>query len=223
MSKGFTLIELVLTVIVLSILSAFTFSVIWQYSQLYGDTRKGYVYGEAAAVLERISRELKDAKNVDLTPFTSPTYTNTWLSFQPQNATPADQAASMPLNYWVQYCACRPSVGGLLSLYRILNPTDPTTNSCSTTCPPATGRGYAPFVLMSGNINSFQVKYFPVRVPPDPLNQDGDSYEITLQTASGTSMGDQSIRLITRAAPRNYPFPAGPGRSYSGAYYDEIK
>ena len=61
MSKGFTLIEMVLTVIVLTILSGFTFSVIWQYSRLYADTKGGYVYGEAAAVLERMSRELRDA------------------------------------------------------------------------------------------------------------------------------------------------------------------
>ena len=50
MSKGFTLIEMVLTVIILSILGAFTFSVIWQYSKMYADTRGGYIYGEAAAV-----------------------------------------------------------------------------------------------------------------------------------------------------------------------------
>ncbi len=49
MSRGFTLVELVMTVVVLSILSAFTFSVIWQYSDLYADTKSGYIYGESAA------------------------------------------------------------------------------------------------------------------------------------------------------------------------------
>ena len=101
MRKGFTLIELVLMVIVLSILGAFTFSVIWQYSGLYADTKSGYVYGEAAAGLERMSRELKDAGDVYTTAF-STSNPATYINFSLTHGTPADSNTLT----WVQYCTC---------------------------------------------------------------------------------------------------------------------
>ena len=79
--------ELVMTVVVLSILSAFTFSVIWQYSQIYADTKQGYIYGEASGVLERISRELRDADLVYRPLSTSPPY---YINFSLKHGTPRE-------------------------------------------------------------------------------------------------------------------------------------
>ena len=239
MSKGFTLIEMVLTVILLSILSAFTFSVIWQYSRLYADTKGGYIYGEAAAVMERMSRELTDAANIDKTIFPSNgAISTTYISFQPQNKTPADTAAVpsvWPPNYWVQYCTCT-TWDGRRWLYRILNPPDPSANYCSS-CPPPTGRDYAPFAQpMSSSIKpqGFAVQYnqaCPTSNPRYPqCLSDNDSYTITLGLTSNRAVPDNpSITLVTRVTPRNYaPYQPGSGtgmgseRSFNGGYFDEV-
>jgi prepilin-type N-terminal cleavage/methylation domain-containing protein len=203
MSKGFTLMEMVITIIVLSVLSAFTFSVIWQYSKLYADTRGGYVYGEAAAVLERMSRELRDATAVDT--LGSPPYINFLLT----HGTPAN--SNNPT--WVQYCTC--SSAGKTILYRVQNTSQGAANLCQSACPPAAGANTS---LMSRNMMSsgFQVSYFAGTPSPE-----GDSYEITLKLASGGS-SNTTIALVTRVSPRNFP-PATPGhgRSFDGGYKDE--
>ncbi len=212
MSKGFTLTELIMTVVVLSVLSAFTFSVIWQYSQIYADTKGGYVYGEAAAVLERITRELRDAKDVDLTPFPSNGSTSQYISFNIQNGTPADMAppASLVPPYWVQYCLCT-ATG---ALYRVATASQPAGSAC-TTCPPAGS------VLMTRSVanSGFQVMY----IQNDPTKTDDNSYEITLQLVSRSSPSTPSIKLMTRVSPRNYSLTDWKvGRSFGGKYYDEI-
>jgi prepilin-type N-terminal cleavage/methylation domain-containing protein len=176
MGKGYTLVEIILTVVVLTILGAFTFSVIWQYSQLYADTRKGYIYGEASAVLERISRELRDAGLVD------PANPSGYINFFLTHGTPATGVGSQ----WVQYCWCSNA------LYRITT-SQGAANQC-TSCPPGSA------VLMSRNITGFQVTY----LPGDASTIDDDSYEIMLQAASDASAGSPSIKLVTRVSPRNY-------------------
>jgi prepilin-type N-terminal cleavage/methylation domain-containing protein len=228
MSKGFTLIEMVLTVIILSILSAFTFSVIWQYSRLYADTKGGYIYGEASAILDRMSRELGDAGNVDRTGFTgSPLTSTTYISFQPGNGTPADQARGLaPLSsfygsdptgaYWVQYCVCTPA-NGTRSLYRVASVSAFGSNLCAT-CPPAQG------ALMSSSIRQ---QGFAVQYNQAGITSDNDSYTITLGLTSNRAVPDNpSITLVTRATPRNYaPYDSGgmgSDRSFNGGYYDEI-
>ncbi|OPY79708.1 MAG: hypothetical protein A4E64_00352 [Syntrophorhabdus sp. PtaU1.Bin058] len=61
MQKGFTLIEAVMAIVVLSVLSLFTFSFMISSSRTYGIVKtQGELYQEAAYVLERISRELRD-------------------------------------------------------------------------------------------------------------------------------------------------------------------
>ena len=117
MNKGFTLIEMVLMVIVLAILAGFSFSVIWQYSRIYADTRGGFVYGEASAVLERITRELRDAGDVDTAQYV-PTYTASYINFSLTHGTPQGRTTLTP-PYWVQYCTC--SSGGRTYLYRVQN------------------------------------------------------------------------------------------------------
>lgn len=59
--RGFTLIEAVMVVVVLSILSLFTFSFMISSSRTYAMLKtQGDLYQEAAYMLERISRELRD-------------------------------------------------------------------------------------------------------------------------------------------------------------------
>jgi prepilin-type N-terminal cleavage/methylation domain-containing protein len=206
MSKGFTLIELVLTVIVLSILGAFAFSVVWQYSKLYSDTKGGYVYGEAAAVLERITRELRDAAAVD-TPWAN------HINFSLPHGTPANSKTST----WVQYCTCS-DASNRRCLYRVQNTSQGAPNRCQAGCP-----GGANTSLMSRNIwyknasdPGFQISYFAGSPSPE-----GDSYQVTLKLASGGS-SNVTVVLATRVSPRNFP-PAVPGygRSFNGGYYDE--
>ena len=227
MSRGFTLIELALTVIILSILSAFTFSVIWQYSKLYADTRGGYVYSEAAAVMERITRELKDAGNVDLASSdclnTNP---STCMSFQSTHGTPSGGSTAP---YWVQYCICSTSTSsGTMRalLYRVQfynYALPPFTNQCSSQCPRVwSSVQYAD--LMSGNLMSrhndtntvanqgFQVRRFAGN--GGVAGPQSDGYEITLALAADRNQRNlkdgvqsdtnPSISLVSRATPRNF-------------------
>jgi len=65
MNKGLTLIEIIITIVVLAIVSLFTFSFINTSAKTYQmvKTQNG-LYFEAAYALERISRELNDATYV---------------------------------------------------------------------------------------------------------------------------------------------------------------
>jgi prepilin-type N-terminal cleavage/methylation domain-containing protein len=206
MNKGFTLMELVMTVVVLTFLSAFTFSVIWQYSQIYADTRQGYIYGEASAVLERITRELRDANLVD-TPAPNP---GQYINFSLYHGTPATGGSQ----YWVQYCIC--SSGGSTLLYRVKNTTQGASNQCQGACP--TGSNAS---LMSRSVanSGFQALW----IQNDPTVADDDSYEITLQLTGRGSPSNPSIKLVTRVSPRNYSMTDWKvTRSFGGKYYDEI-
>ena len=231
MNKGFTLIELTLTVIVLAILGGFSFSVIWQYADIYATVKQGSIYSEAAAVTERMTRELRDAASIDSTAFPSNGSTSTYIIFQIQHATPADKQYLSPvvgssppayLPYWVQYCTCTPA-GGKKSLYRVLNVTDPAANSCSS-CPPV----IAGTVLMSANVASFQVQY--IQGNAGSTGPENNSYQITLQEQSAQFANSPSITLVSRVTPRNYvpydstnnPTGVGSDRDFSGNYYDEI-
>ena len=210
MSKGFTLIEMVITIVLLTVLGAFTFSVIWQYSRIYADTRGGYVYGEAAAVLERMSRELRDAGSVD------PLVGNpaTYINFSLTHGTPATGTGA----YWVQYCSC--TYARRTILYRVKNTSQGAGNYCQSGCPAG-----ADASLMSRNLvypypinpsdSPFQVSYFQGNPTPD-----NDSYGIRLTLASDGSTNNPSITLVTRVSPRNYNL-ALTGKSFRGNYYDQ--
>ena len=216
MNKGFTLIELVLTIVVVSILSAFTFSVLWQYSTLYADTKGGYIYSEASAVLERMSRELRDAVSVDSTAFPGGNHAiSSYISLQIDHPTPADTpyAPAGGVPYWLQYCTCT-AANGSQRLYRIVSAASLGTNACSGSCP-TEGNGTARMSASVNDSTGFQVQYNQGTFTPN-----GDSYEVKLQLKSGQTTGSQSITLVTRVFPRNLLTATW---SYGGSYYDEIK
>jgi prepilin-type N-terminal cleavage/methylation domain-containing protein len=227
-NKGFTLIEMVLTVIILSILGAFTFSVIWQYSKIYADTRGGFIYGEAAAVMERITRELKDAQAVD--PVSSnPASPSRYINFQLTHGTPGTYTPASPPNpasppHWVQYCICSSwPVGGAarVLLYRVEDTGQGAADQCENACP--TQRGWNKPGVMSRSIMSshsstnisqqgFRVLYVPGNGGGN--GPEGDSYEITLALAANPlqtnrydappNTNNPSIVLVSRVTPRNF-------------------
>ncbi len=231
MNKGFTLIELALTVIVLGILGAFTFSVIWQYSQLYAETKGGYIYAEASTAVERLTRELRDAGAIDAV---GTNYINFQLNHGTPNlgyvngAIPTCPTCPPP---WIQYCTY--SSGGRTYLYRVQNTSQGAANQCQSGAP--TGANAS---LISKNVatSGFQVTCYPGNGScgnPGPIN---DSYGITLKLVSDQTSNSQSVTLVTRVTPRNYvPYHAGGGWPYVGAsgvgsdrdfssnYYDEIR
>jgi prepilin-type N-terminal cleavage/methylation domain-containing protein len=250
MSKGFTIIEMVITCIVVSVIAGFTFSVIWQYSKIYGDTRGGFIYGEGAALLERISRELKDASEVYVDPFAT-SNPALHITFKLTNGTPADTAA--PLNqvppYWVQYCICSAGGPSRAYLYRVILSSYTDGNQCASGCPDPSQR---PVILMSSNImssHSNQVaesrQGFQVRYLPGDAGTEDDSFEIALALAADRTQRNPlddpvyprnldwndlagvqytnniSTVMVSRVTPRNYD-PAPTGRAFRGFYYDQI-
>ncbi len=67
-NKGFTMIELVMVIVVLSILGLFTFSFIDNAIRTYMLVREqSPLYADGAYIMERITRELSDATTVDTT------------------------------------------------------------------------------------------------------------------------------------------------------------
>jgi len=232
MNKGFTLIELVMTVIVISILGAFTFSVIWEYSSIYATTRKGFIYTEAAAVMERITRELRDAQNVDNCGAYGGGDPHSVLTFQLTHGTPAMGAPANP-PHWVQYCLAQVAtpVGNTRALlYRVeLNSgTPPFADQCTSAVPVVGGAGgtIVAVALMSSHIMSLHanggvtvqgLQVYDYLGSPGGV---GTTHEIKLSlTADPTRKNLQdgaqytdnpSITLVSQVTPRNYA-PYNPG------------
>ncbi|HME45386.1 MAG TPA: type II secretion system protein [Syntrophorhabdales bacterium] len=237
MNKGFTLIELVMTVIVISILGAFTFSVIWEYSSIYASTRQGFIYGEAAAVMERITRELRDAQNVDNCGVYGGGDPHSVLTFQPTHGTPAMGTPANP-PHWVQYCLAQlatPGVGtgqtrALLYRVELNSGTPPFADQCTSAVPVVGGAGgtIVAVALMSSHIMSLHgngsvtVQGFQVYDYMGSPGGVGTTHEIKLSlTADPTQRNIQdgaqytsnpSITLVSQVSPRNYA-PYNPGNN----------
>ena len=65
--KGFTLIEIITVVIVLAILGSFTFSFIDHAMKIYlTGSRQRVLYQEASYIMERLTREMRDARTVSI-------------------------------------------------------------------------------------------------------------------------------------------------------------
>ena len=68
MNKGFTLIEMIMTIVVLGILGVFTFAFFGNYMSTYTQMRdRRSLHQEAVYIIERISRELRDAATASST------------------------------------------------------------------------------------------------------------------------------------------------------------
>ncbi len=129
MNRGFSLIEVVITLVVLAIVGIFTFSFLGKNIQTYRlmeDQRTAHQ--EAATVLERITRELRDAA-------ASPTFSGGTLSFQGAHGTGADS------NTYVSFCLN----SGSGQLFRC--------SGAGSLCANCTGSG----ILLATGISSFSV------------------------------------------------------------------
>lgn len=176
MRKGFTLIELIIVIVISSMVGVFTFSFIYSSIQTYRLMRtQSQIYQEASYVLDRITRELRDATyNLSST---------RGISFTKAHQTPADS------NTFVRYYQsgaslfrCSDSVSGHICLF---NPDSSPTNKA-----------------ISSNIAAFEVLHSPnVECnPSNPPTCQDDSFSITLRMIKE----GQTIVVGATITPKNY-------------------
>jgi len=93
--KGFTMIELVTVIVVLSILSLFTFSFVGNASKTYTLVKgQSVLYAEGFYIMERITRELGDATTVTQPPTPAPSSSGT-LTFTKAHPTSIDPSSTV--------------------------------------------------------------------------------------------------------------------------------
>ncbi len=122
-NRGFTLIEMIITIVVLGILGVFTFTFFGNYMNTYTMMRdRRSDHQEAFYIIERISRELRNATTVNST---NP------LSFQlPSPGTPADTSTTVTYTLSGQQLSRTGNVSGSILMGDNINifSTDPITS-----------------------------------------------------------------------------------------------
>jgi prepilin-type N-terminal cleavage/methylation domain-containing protein len=82
MKKGFTLIEIVMVIVVLSIIGLFTFSFLMSSTRTYQMMKtQGVLYQEASYMLERLTRELRDGTYTPSVSANSITFQRTYNAY----------------------------------------------------------------------------------------------------------------------------------------------
>lgn len=197
-SRGFTLIEMVVTIVILGILGLFGFSFFSNLTSTYTTMDKQTrLYQEAACAMERISRELRDAqRGVVVGPP---------LSFHLSRPTPADP------NVCVRY-----SVSGS----NLVRQSGPLVNSACTFTSPE-----RPIAQNVGNATDFSVVELSPAVDDKitPANTVGPVYQVSLIL----SQDGQSQSFKAAVSPKNYsPLTDGAcifaGRNFGGCYEDKV-
>ena len=90
MNRGFTLIEMIITIVVLGILGVFTFTFFGDYMNTYTQMRnRRSDHQEALYIIERITREFRNANNATVTCATPFVFT------LPTGGTPADSSTTI--------------------------------------------------------------------------------------------------------------------------------
>lgn len=95
--RGFTLIEIITVIIVLSVLGTFTFSFLDQAVKTYTiGTRQRVIYQEASYIMERVTREMRDMAN--LAACSENTYNNSF-TFTKRHRT-IEGVNNLAVTYW---------------------------------------------------------------------------------------------------------------------------
>jgi hypothetical protein len=225
-NRGSSFIELVITMVILSVLAGFSFSFMHQCVKLYMLwSREAKLQMEAAVIMDRMTRELResmhvyrpDATNVDPA---DGQYRTRYLTFMTVNGTPADPP---PNGKYVQYCICKP--GGISvrrNMFR-LNPGDWTliddfccsgvgcnSNQECPFSPGGTPLSYAKYISRSvysrlGDTNTEQ-GFFVQYIDGGTAKVEDDRYVLTLRLSDPSNWNSPdlvSVFFRTTICPRN--------------------
>jgi prepilin-type N-terminal cleavage/methylation domain-containing protein len=191
--NGFTLIEIVTVIVVLGILSVFTFSFIDNAVKMYTiGSKQRMLYQEASYVMERVSRELRDAQSMCI-------LFGGWCTSVSQSGSLDDlmfqkvhTSNSLDSNNQLRFYVV--SAGSQYSIYRY---------------------SFNPAIrndVLGGKVTRFDITR---------VNQ-GTSNEIVAIELAVTD-GDQSVSLKTSISPKNLDGPSGnqySSRCFNGDYED---
>jgi prepilin-type N-terminal cleavage/methylation domain-containing protein len=198
--RGFTLIEIVTVIVVLGILSVFTFSFIDIVVKTYMiGSKQRMLYQEASFVAERITRELRDAQIVYIM---NPGTDNSVLDlFTKAHGTTMDSTTRVIFsrnvmnNNLIRFGTMSPVIGGKVTRFRI------DYENCTA----------GPFFINCSGANPNGTIQITVALtdPDIPLSD----------------VASKTVTLITKITPKNYipTINQYSGRSFNGDYADVIQ